>query len=95
MNRVGVYKTGDNFFLVAVMVVQAKYNVPAVAENVVSFRDTLRADQDCFWFGEILHRVSHLVSALLFQTYRALLATARSSSTTSISICPRAPVTTG
>ncbi len=54
MNRVGVYKTGDNHFLVGGEGCQAKYNVPAVAENVLSFRDTLRADQDCFWFGEIL-----------------------------------------
>lgn len=54
MNRVGVYKTGDNHFLVGGEGCQAKYNVPAVAENVISFRDTLRADQDCFWFGEIL-----------------------------------------
>ena len=54
MNRVGVYKTGDDFFLVGGEGCQAKYNVPAVAENVLSFRDTLRADQDCFWFGEIL-----------------------------------------
>ena len=54
MNRVGVYKTGDNFFLVGGEGCQAKHNVPAVAENVLSFRDTLRADQDCFWFGEIL-----------------------------------------
>ncbi|MCY3859170.1 MAG: TonB-dependent receptor [Gammaproteobacteria bacterium] len=54
MNRVGVYKTGDNHFLVGGEGCQAKYNVPAVAENVLSFRDTLRADQGCFWFGEIL-----------------------------------------
>ena len=54
MNRVGVYKTGDNFFLVGGEGCQAKYNVPAVAENVVSFHDMLSADQDCFWFGEIL-----------------------------------------
>lgn len=54
MNRVGVYKTGDNFFLVGGDGCQAKYNVPAVAENVRSFHDTLRADQDCFWFGEML-----------------------------------------
>ena len=54
MNRVGVYKTGDDFFLVGGEGCQAKYNVPAAADNVLSFRDTLRADQDCFWFGEIL-----------------------------------------
>lgn len=54
MNRVGVYKTGDNFFLVGGEGCQAKYNVPAVAENVLPFHDMLRADQDCFWFGEIL-----------------------------------------
>lgn len=54
MNRTGVYKTGDNFFLVGGEGCQAKYNVPSVAENVVSFHEMLRADQDCFWFGEIL-----------------------------------------
>lgn len=54
MNRNGVYKTSDNFFLVAGEGCQAKYNVPSQAENVLSFQATLLADQDCFWFGEIL-----------------------------------------
>ena len=53
MNRNGVYKTSDNFFLVGGEGCQDQYNVPSVAENVNSFRETLLADSSCFWFGEL------------------------------------------
>lgn len=53
MNRNGVYKTSDNLFLVGGAGCQAQYNVPSIAENVRSFRETLLADTSCFWFGEL------------------------------------------
>lgn len=53
MNRNGVYKTSSDIFLVGGDGCQAQYNVPAIASNVVSFRETLLADTSCFWFGEL------------------------------------------
>ena len=53
MNRNGVYKTSSNFFLVGGDGCQDQYNVASTAENVPSFRDTLAADPNCFWYGEI------------------------------------------
>ena len=53
MNRNGVYKTSSNLFLVGGDGCQAQYNVPSIASNVVSFRETLIADTSCFWFGEL------------------------------------------
>ena len=53
MNRNGVYKTSSNLFLVAGEGCQDQYSVPSTAENVVSFRQTLTADPNCFWFGEL------------------------------------------
>lgn len=54
MNRNGVYKTSDNYFLVGGEGCQSKHQVAALAENVLPFRTQLLADQDCFWFGELL-----------------------------------------
>ena len=53
MNRTGVYKTGSNVFLVGGDGCQAKYNVPATADNLLGFQDMLLADTGCFSYVEL------------------------------------------
>ena len=52
MNRDGVYETGNDLFLVGGDGCQAKYRVPATAENLLAFRAAVVADAGCFSFVE-------------------------------------------
>ncbi|MDE0712260.1 MAG: TonB-dependent receptor [Rhodospirillales bacterium] len=52
MNRNGVYKTSANIYLVGGEGCQAKYDVPSTAENLLAFREAIRADDACFSFVE-------------------------------------------
>ena len=52
--RSGVYQSGGNILIGGGAECKAKYNYPATAENVVTVRDLLRADDACFAFAEIL-----------------------------------------
>ncbi len=55
MNRNGVYKTSANKFLVGGAGCAAKYgDVDSTAANLLSFRESLLADADCFSFVETL-----------------------------------------
>ena len=55
MNRNGVYKTGANKFLVAGEGCAAKYgDIDSTAANLLSFRETVLADEGCFSFVETL-----------------------------------------
>ena len=53
MNRNGVYKTGSNIFLVGGDGCQARYDVPSTTANLLTFRDAVSADADCFSFVEL------------------------------------------
>ena len=52
--RSGVYQSGGNILIGGGADCKAKYDYPATAANVVTVRDLLRADDDCFAFAEIL-----------------------------------------
>ena len=55
MNRNGVYKTSANMFLVGGEGCAARYgDIDSTAANLLSFRDQLVADSDCFSFVEVL-----------------------------------------
>ena len=55
MNRNGVYKTGANKFLVGGEGCAAKYGgIDSTADNLLSFREMLVADNGCFSFVETL-----------------------------------------
>ena len=52
--RSGVYQSGGNILIGGGPACKAKYDYPATAQNVITVRDLLRADDDCFAFAEIL-----------------------------------------